>query len=134
MKALFLILTFVLGFNLHAAVVEQVHMKSPWGFNKTYSSNDLDFILTPVEGLPVLLSPYKRDHLLCRDKLTMDLLLEKVEKKNEVASMLISLKDRGELSQVDLKKLKRIPDCKPFRFHLHMIAKALNGYKVKQIK
>lgn len=124
---------FLFSANLFAAV-ESVHMESSWGFEKVYSSDDKDFLNKPVEDFPYSLSYTKRDHLLCRTKLTEHLLLEKIEKQQEVATMLRSLKTRDKLSSVDVQKLKRIPDCEPFRFHLHMISKALNGYKLKQIK
>ena len=133
MKTLIITLSLFVSLGLNAAV-EHVHMENTWGIDRVYSSDDLDFLLTPVEGLPVSTSFYKRDQLLCRDKLTEHLMIERTEKIMELGTMLRSLKTREKLSAVDLKKLKRIPDCKPFRFHLHMISKIYKGYELKQIK
>ncbi|MCH2534629.1 MAG: hypothetical protein MK008_09340 [Bdellovibrionales bacterium] len=133
MKTLIITISLLISFAASAAV-EHVHMKNTWGFERVYSSDDLDFLLTPVEGLPVSTSATKRDHLLCRDKLPEHLMIERTEKIMELGAMLRSLQTREKLSLVDRKTLKRIPDCKPFRFHLHMISKVLSGYELKQIK
>ncbi|MCB0415930.1 MAG: hypothetical protein KDD50_16450 [Bdellovibrionales bacterium] len=131
-KILVLLLTIAQSPFVNASTVTEVILKSPQGDVETLRSDDEGLLEQSPQFKGLSLSS---NNWYCRQNSTSPSILSRqIEKQFELDFLVKSLVNKKTLTQNQKKELRRTPDCKPFRFQLHVIAKVEEeGYRVTKV-
>ena len=115
-----------------AATITEVVMASPSGESETFRSDDDEFLETPPPFKSLTLSS---NNWYCKkNSKSASVLSRQIEKGFELDFLVKSLVNRKSLTRNQKKEVLRTPDCRDFRFNLHIIAMIEEqGYRLKKV-
>lgn len=109
--------------------VEVIQLKDKMGITWSYRSDD-PALLDEVPEFPLPLATDEKHTSVCYAKNSSRLLEKLAEKQLELGLMIDTVKTYGRLNDNQIRELKTIPNCKPFRYYLHVLGRSLKGYKI----